>query len=551
MYMDGGEAQLDEARMNEISNNFKSTIQPSSINDASEFPTLDEPNPFSIPLDDDGIRRPDPVMAAQLLPNPNEYFRFNPSTKPIEEENFDNLSEFYADYKNKDEDEYNSDDQANNEVVYDEINYEYDEQEEEQDGREEEEQEQEHQQQQEGENNEESDDDAGLDFKHIFESLGLDNVDINNPEEIGNRMEAAILNLIRPTEGVRRGENRRIGRTEIRVRRPILISPDERRRSDKPHVKWLNPPPTKINITTSFEKAKKFSAHNKKWLVVNIQNHEEFSSHQLNRDTWVNETIQMLFSPGEGSFTFWQRGHTSEDGETFLHRYGFSEHELPVIAIIHPTIGAIMKKIYGFISAEDLSTLLLEFDDSHSFTGKKKANTSVDSKSTQEISSSSSTTSTPSTLSSPIPPPPIPTPEPKQTGFKVKRFPFGKPVKEPKANEPAAKISIRIQLPSGGTTTLIRTYPPNAPISVVFASVYSILRLDAISKSSKSSEEKKEQETEDFNEELDENLEEYLDKEISEFEITRRFPKLVLNNHLSNTISELDLSGENLIMMFK
>jgi len=34
-----------------------------------------------------------------------------------------------------------------------------------------------------------------------------------------------------------------------------------------------------------------------RWLLVNIQSIQEFASHQLNRDTWCEETIQSLLSP--------------------------------------------------------------------------------------------------------------------------------------------------------------------------------------------------------------------------------------------------------------
>ena len=53
----------------------------------------------------------------------------------------------------------------------------------------------------------------------------------------------------------------------------------------------------------------------KKWMVVNIQCHEEFSSHMLNRDTWIDETVISLLG---SSFVFWQRGHTSGDAQVNL-----------------------------------------------------------------------------------------------------------------------------------------------------------------------------------------------------------------------------------------
>ena len=50
----------------------------------------------------------------------------------------------------------------------------------------------------------------------------------------------------------------------------------------------------------------------KKWMVVNIQCHEDFSSQMLNRDTWTDDTVISLLRT---SFVFWQRGHTSGDAQ--------------------------------------------------------------------------------------------------------------------------------------------------------------------------------------------------------------------------------------------
>jgi hypothetical protein len=43
----------------------------------------------------------------------------------------------------------------------------------------------------------------------------------------------------------------------------------------------------------TFAEAKACAAAEGKWLLVNIQRETEFASHQLNRDTWHNETVIM------------------------------------------------------------------------------------------------------------------------------------------------------------------------------------------------------------------------------------------------------------------
>ena len=42
-------------------------------------------------------------------------------------------------------------------------------------------------------------------------------------------------------------------------------------------------------VFTLHLQAKLLCKSDSKWLLVNLQNHEEFPSHMLNRDTWVDE----------------------------------------------------------------------------------------------------------------------------------------------------------------------------------------------------------------------------------------------------------------------
>jgi hypothetical protein len=74
-----------------------------------------------------------------------------------------------------------------------------------------------------------------------------------------------------------------------------------------------------------------------RWLVVNIQTHEEFASHMLNRDTWVDETIESILRT---TYMLWQRGHTSGDGAAYMRLYHLTEEDLPHIGIIDPRTGA-------------------------------------------------------------------------------------------------------------------------------------------------------------------------------------------------------------------
>lgn len=52
-----------------------------------------------------------------------------------------------------------------------------------------------------------------------------------------------------------------------------------------------------------FEGARTMAKDNKRWLLVNIQRDNEFSSHALNRDVWRDELVENLIREG---FIFWQ-----------------------------------------------------------------------------------------------------------------------------------------------------------------------------------------------------------------------------------------------------
>lgn len=58
--------------------------------------------------------------------------------------------------------------------------------------------------------------------------------------------------------------------------------------------------------------AKMFAKDDKKWMLVNIQSHLEFSSQMMNRDTFVDETVITLLRT---SFVFWQRGTIQQSNQ--------------------------------------------------------------------------------------------------------------------------------------------------------------------------------------------------------------------------------------------
>jgi hypothetical protein len=87
-----------------------------------------------------------------------------------------------------------------------------------------------------------------------------------------------------------------------------------------------------------------------RWLLVNIQNTKEFSSHRLNRDTWKNEKLKRLI---KDHFIFWQQYDDSVQGKQFIFFYP-NASIVPYIGIIDPRTGEEIKHWFSFVEPEPL-----------------------------------------------------------------------------------------------------------------------------------------------------------------------------------------------------
>ncbi|XP_073112268.1 putative plant UBX domain-containing protein 14 [Elaeis guineensis] len=107
-----------------------------------------------------------------------------------------------------------------------------------------------------------------------------------------------------------------------------------------------------------FFKAKVDVAFQDRWLLVNLQCTEEFSSHLLNRDLWSNETVAQAI---QTKFIFWQMYRDSDEGKKVCTYYNLVS--LPAVLIIDPITGQKMHEWSGMIQAEQFLELLLPFMD--------------------------------------------------------------------------------------------------------------------------------------------------------------------------------------------
>ncbi|XP_073112267.1 plant UBX domain-containing protein 7-like [Elaeis guineensis] len=107
-----------------------------------------------------------------------------------------------------------------------------------------------------------------------------------------------------------------------------------------------------------FFKAKIDAAFQDRWLLINLQCTEEFSSHLLNRDLWSNETVAQAI---QTKFIFWQMYRDSDEGKKVCTYYNLVS--LPAVLIIDPITGQKMHAWSGMIQAEQFLELLLPFMD--------------------------------------------------------------------------------------------------------------------------------------------------------------------------------------------
>ena len=106
----------------------------------------------------------------------------------------------------------------------------------------------------------------------------------------------------------------------------------------------LYAPPFDIMFPGTFEAFRHHAKEANKWMLVNIQREEEFSTHVLNRDVWSNESVRELLKYG---FLFWQKHDTTSSAVDFFQTYKItpSEATFPFIAIVDPITRSLMKTL--------------------------------------------------------------------------------------------------------------------------------------------------------------------------------------------------------------
>ncbi|XP_014478630.1 PREDICTED: UBX domain-containing protein 7 [Dinoponera quadriceps] len=118
-------------------------------------------------------------------------------------------------------------------------------------------------------------------------------------------------------------------------------------------------PPCNILFLGSFMEARDHAKTLNRWLLVNVQNPQEFSCQVLNRDVWPNQQIQEIV---KDHFILWQVLSNTSDGRRYIDFYNVIEY--PYLAIIDPRTGECMRT-YTNISVDSLISGLNDMLSTH------------------------------------------------------------------------------------------------------------------------------------------------------------------------------------------
>ncbi|XP_046357533.1 UBX domain-containing protein 7-like [Haliotis rufescens] len=115
-------------------------------------------------------------------------------------------------------------------------------------------------------------------------------------------------------------------------------------------------PPIDLTYKGTFQNARDTGTRQNKWLLVNVQNVQEFPCQVLNRDIWSCPHIRNLIKQ---HFIFWQVYHDSEEGKKYMQFYKINEW--PYVSIVDPRTGENLAEWSKIMSASAMRTMFSEF----------------------------------------------------------------------------------------------------------------------------------------------------------------------------------------------
>ncbi|KAL3851976.1 hypothetical protein ACJMK2_015666 [Sinanodonta woodiana] len=133
-------------------------------------------------------------------------------------------------------------------------------------------------------------------------------------------------------------------------------------KSKKRSLEDLFRPPIDIMYKGTFSNAKEAGMSQHRWLMVNVQNVQEFACQALNRDVWSSSAVKDIIKE---HFIFWQVYYDSEEGKKFTQFY--KVRDWPYVAILDPQTGENLV-IWNSLDSASFCTLATEFLSQHPLT---------------------------------------------------------------------------------------------------------------------------------------------------------------------------------------
>jgi len=137
---------------------------------------------------------------------------------------------------------------------------------------------------------------------------------------------------------------------EDRLEQGLPVSVSKRKTLEE-----LFKPPLDLMYQGDWQSARDHAAKTGRWLMVNIQDAQEFQCQVLNRDLWSNPGVKMIVRE---HFVFWQQYKESDDAERYMTFYTITDW--PYVSIIDPRTGENMVT-WSKIEATTFPELITEF----------------------------------------------------------------------------------------------------------------------------------------------------------------------------------------------
>ncbi|XP_033215407.1 UBX domain-containing protein 7 [Belonocnema kinseyi] len=118
-------------------------------------------------------------------------------------------------------------------------------------------------------------------------------------------------------------------------------------------------PPCDILFLGSFLEAREYAKSMNRWLLVNVQNSQEFACQILNRDVWSNEQVREMI---KDHFVLWQVLSNASEGKRYIDFYNVAG--FPYLAVVDPRTGECMR-MYNHITVDSLVSGLNDMLSTH------------------------------------------------------------------------------------------------------------------------------------------------------------------------------------------